>query len=165
MDPRRRLPFATIVTRDAYERVSNLDRPGVFRLNIGVGRETYRSMFGDLPHASPDGSVLDTGMTIQRSIGSSRTQSMPRWDGSAFSIRVRRPLKPSNRCLMRLTISHAIATAVVPAATHNPLAHCVDGGPLSFDRHRLTVRAGAHALRDRQRNDQSTGLHAAGTKR
>lgn len=49
MDPRRRLPFATIVTRDAYDSVSKIDRAGVFRLNVGVSRETYRSMFGELP--------------------------------------------------------------------------------------------------------------------
>jgi hypothetical protein len=42
------MPFATIVTKDygEFDRASNLDRPGVFRLNVGVGRETYRSLFG-----------------------------------------------------------------------------------------------------------------------
>ena len=41
------LPFATIASSDnEYERVSNLDRPGVFRLNIGVSRETFKSLFG-----------------------------------------------------------------------------------------------------------------------
>jgi hypothetical protein len=36
------------VTKDygEFDRASNLDRPGVFRLNVGVGRETYRSLFG-----------------------------------------------------------------------------------------------------------------------
>ncbi len=43
----RMLPFTTIATADSdYERVSNLLRPGVFRLNIGVSRETFRSLFG-----------------------------------------------------------------------------------------------------------------------
>jgi hypothetical protein len=41
------LPFATIAsTGNEYERISNLDRPGVFRLNIGVSRETFQSLFG-----------------------------------------------------------------------------------------------------------------------
>jgi hypothetical protein len=41
------LPFATIASSDnEYERISNLDRPGVFRLNIGVSRETFQSLFG-----------------------------------------------------------------------------------------------------------------------
>lgn len=41
------LPFATIASSDnEYDRVSNLDRPGVFRLNIGVSRETFQRLFG-----------------------------------------------------------------------------------------------------------------------
>ena len=43
----RKLPFATIATPgNEYERVSNLDRPGIFRLNIGVSRQTFQSLFG-----------------------------------------------------------------------------------------------------------------------
>src|SRR5581483_9814406 len=51
LDPKRRFPFATIVTKDYgdFDRASNLDRPGVFRLNVGVSRDTYRSLFGPLP--------------------------------------------------------------------------------------------------------------------
>ena len=43
----RRFPFATIVTKDYgdFDNASNLDRPGVFRLNIGVSKETYASVF------------------------------------------------------------------------------------------------------------------------
>ena len=41
------LPFATLATADNdYDRVSNLNRPGVFRLNIGVGKQTFQSLFG-----------------------------------------------------------------------------------------------------------------------
>jgi hypothetical protein len=41
------LPFATIASSDSeYEHISNLDRPGVYRLNIGVSRETFQSLFG-----------------------------------------------------------------------------------------------------------------------
>jgi hypothetical protein len=49
LDAKHRLPFATIVTKDYgdFDRASNLNRPGVFRLNIGVGKETFRSLFGD----------------------------------------------------------------------------------------------------------------------
>jgi hypothetical protein len=39
-------PFATLVTNDEYETVSDLNRPGIFRLNIGVGKETFRAHFG-----------------------------------------------------------------------------------------------------------------------
>ena len=41
------VPFATIASSDnEYESISKLDRPGVFRLNIGVSRETFQSLFG-----------------------------------------------------------------------------------------------------------------------
>jgi hypothetical protein len=41
------LSFATIAsTGNEYERISNLDRPEVFRLNIGVSRQTFQSLFG-----------------------------------------------------------------------------------------------------------------------
>jgi hypothetical protein len=50
-DPSRRLPFATIVTKDYqnFDTSSQLDRPNVFRLNIGVRRDTFRTLFGHLP--------------------------------------------------------------------------------------------------------------------
>ncbi len=43
----RRFPFATIVTKDYgdFDNASNLDRPGVFRLNIGISKETYAKLF------------------------------------------------------------------------------------------------------------------------
>ena len=43
----RMLPLATIATADnPGDNVSNLNRPGIFRLNIGVSRETFQSLFG-----------------------------------------------------------------------------------------------------------------------
>jgi hypothetical protein len=45
--PDRMLPFTTIATADNEgDRVSNLDRPGVFRLNIGVSKQTFQSLLG-----------------------------------------------------------------------------------------------------------------------
>jgi len=39
--------FATIAsTGNEYERISNLERPGIYRLNIGVSRDTFQAMFG-----------------------------------------------------------------------------------------------------------------------
>jgi hypothetical protein len=55
----RRFPFATIVTKDYgdFDNLSKLDRPGVFRLNIGVSKETYGKLFdGD---AEYDFTALD----------------------------------------------------------------------------------------------------------
>jgi predicted DNA-binding protein (MmcQ/YjbR family) len=43
----RKLPFATLASSDnEHDRVSNLDRPDVFRLNIGVSKQTFQSLFG-----------------------------------------------------------------------------------------------------------------------
>ncbi len=63
--PDHTFPFATIVTGDRYEgEVGNLDRPGVFRLNIGVSRDTFRSVFGADGHSErhDDFTALDTLM-------------------------------------------------------------------------------------------------------
>jgi Family of unknown function (DUF6194) len=48
LDDVRRFPFATIVTKDYgdFDNASNLDRPGVFRLNIGVSKKTFAKLFG-----------------------------------------------------------------------------------------------------------------------
>jgi len=55
----RQFPFATIVTKDygEFDNRSDLDRPGVFRLNIGLGSETFDSLFD--AGAGHDFSALD----------------------------------------------------------------------------------------------------------
>ena len=52
--------FATIVTTDEHDMgtPSDLARDGVFRLNIGVGRETFDRLVGSA--IDPDHAVLDT---------------------------------------------------------------------------------------------------------
>jgi hypothetical protein len=47
----RRMPFATIVTQDydGWDTASDLDRPGVFRLNIAVGRTAFEKLTGYPP--------------------------------------------------------------------------------------------------------------------
>jgi hypothetical protein len=51
--------FATIVTTDEHDmgNPSDLARPGVFRLNIGVGRATFERLVGAM--ANPDYAALD----------------------------------------------------------------------------------------------------------
>lgn len=58
--PDRMMPFATLGTRDNEgDRASNLDRPSIFRLNIGVNKATYRAWFGPPPpRAGADGVVV-----------------------------------------------------------------------------------------------------------
>ena len=43
----RMLPFATLMTDDVNDQASDLNRPGVYRLNIGVSRKTFKSLFGE----------------------------------------------------------------------------------------------------------------------
>ena len=63
-----RLPFATVMTADRYDQFSGLDRPGVYRLNIGVRPATYRALFGPTPFpqdpaaSGHDFTALDTVM-------------------------------------------------------------------------------------------------------
>jgi hypothetical protein len=60
----RKFPFATLITHDdAYDSHSRLDRPGVFRLCLGVSRESFQKLFppsdADRVH---DFTALDTLM-------------------------------------------------------------------------------------------------------
>ena len=45
--PDHRFPFVTLVVNDLYDQFSDLDRPGIFRLNIGVSKQTFRALFGE----------------------------------------------------------------------------------------------------------------------
>jgi hypothetical protein len=59
IDPKRQFPFATIVTKDYgdFDNASHLNRPDVFRLNIGVSRDTFRALFGHPPSESGTKSI------------------------------------------------------------------------------------------------------------
>jgi hypothetical protein len=60
LEAKQQFPFTTIVTKNYgdFDNKSNLDRPGVFRLNIGVRRVTFQSLFGT-PASSPDAATCD----------------------------------------------------------------------------------------------------------
>jgi len=66
---RQQFPFATIVTKDYgdFDRASDLDREGVFRLNIGLSERAYDSVFSPvgpehLAGGGRDFTVMDTLM-------------------------------------------------------------------------------------------------------
>src|SRR5258707_10464393 len=44
--PDHMFPFVTLMTNDINDQFSNLNRPSVYRVNIGVGKQTFRSLFG-----------------------------------------------------------------------------------------------------------------------
>jgi len=65
-NPNRKLPrgiyFATIKEKDGQnDRASQLNRYGVFRLNIGISKLTYQSLFGQQPSRPQAGGVINTG--------------------------------------------------------------------------------------------------------
>ncbi|WP_306368513.1 DUF6194 family protein [Nocardiopsis sp. CC223A] len=53
---RRNMPFATVVASDypGFDTASRLDRPGVFRVNIAVGRALFEELVGYPPAAHPE---------------------------------------------------------------------------------------------------------------
>jgi hypothetical protein len=61
LDPKRRFPFATVVTKDygEFDNASRLNRPDVFRLNVGVSSATFRTLFGPTASAEYDFAALD----------------------------------------------------------------------------------------------------------
>jgi len=56
----RWLPFATIVTGDNYDTVSDLSEPGAYRLNVGVPKQTYTTHLGTAPTERDAQGVLIT---------------------------------------------------------------------------------------------------------
>jgi hypothetical protein len=58
LDPEKHWPnFATIVWTDDFDQASNLSRPGVFRLNVGVSRATFDRLVGW--DTAPDYTAID----------------------------------------------------------------------------------------------------------
>jgi hypothetical protein len=50
--PDHRFPFVTLVTSDINDQFSNLNRPSIFRLNIGISKQTFHSLFGEASRPS-----------------------------------------------------------------------------------------------------------------
>ena len=59
LDPEKHWPnFATLVWSDDSDTVSDLSRPGVFRLSMGLGRSSFERI-ADAAEVKPDYTVLD----------------------------------------------------------------------------------------------------------
>ncbi|ROT34223.1 DUF6194 family protein [Micromonospora sp. HM5-17] len=61
LPPERQMPFATIVTGDRYDSVSDLARPNTYRLNLGLTKATYLSRFGAPPTRRDGRGVWEAG--------------------------------------------------------------------------------------------------------
>lgn len=58
-----RIPFVSITDADnEYDSVSNLNREGVFRVNIGLSKETFKLLVGESEADNVDYSVLNIFM-------------------------------------------------------------------------------------------------------
>lgn len=58
----RWLPFATLVTGDNYDTVSDLTRRGAYRLNVGLTSATYTALLGKAPTERDENGLLVTGV-------------------------------------------------------------------------------------------------------
>jgi len=62
LDPDSHWPnYATLVTTDEHDEASNLSRPGTFRLNLGVDRETFERVAAETG-SDPDYTQFDRVM-------------------------------------------------------------------------------------------------------
>src|SRR5262249_31928603 len=60
-DPEGKFPFATLMVNDVNDQASNLSRPSIFRLNIGVSKQTYLSLFGEQAPRPGVNGLVETG--------------------------------------------------------------------------------------------------------
>lgn len=60
--------FCTIKEKNGdNDKASNLDREGVYRLSIGISKESYASLFGKKPKRPSKGGIIDTGHDFTQS--------------------------------------------------------------------------------------------------
>jgi hypothetical protein len=62
LEPKQKQPFATLVTGDRHDTFSNLDRPSVYRLNFGLSKQTFQSLFAAGETTDIDFTALDQVM-------------------------------------------------------------------------------------------------------
>lgn len=65
-NPEGRLPkgiyVMTFKEKDGpNDKASNVNREGVYRLNLGLSKQTYAHIFGEIPQRPPAGGIVDTG--------------------------------------------------------------------------------------------------------
>ena len=107
LPPDRQHPFATIVTTDAHDSVSKLSRPAIFRLNVGVGKDTFHALFGSRSQVPGAETGVDRGYDF-----SALDQIMPHpVYGKMFWICVLNPSAPTFETLRPL-LAEAYGRAV-----------------------------------------------------
>jgi len=79
--PQRWMPFATIVTGDHYDTVSDLTARGAYRINMGLTKATYLSLFGPPPKERDERGSCGPAPTTPPWTRSCHTRSTPRSTG------------------------------------------------------------------------------------
>lgn len=131
LDPAHRQPFATIVTKDygGFDDASHLNRPDVFRLNIGVSRDTFRALFGPASSAESDQSTAYDFAALDR------LMPHPVYAPQSFacSTQARTPSQPSGPCWPTPTPE---SPPGMPAVRPLPTEHryIIVGGRMPVDR-------------------------------
>src|SRR5258708_22918986 len=70
--PDHMFPFVTLMTNDINDQFSNLNRPSVYRVNIGVGKQTFRSLFGGAAPPTPSDEKEERGQEAENGAGDSQ---------------------------------------------------------------------------------------------
>jgi uncharacterized protein DUF6194 len=100
-DPEHKFPFATLVTSNLYDHASDLERPGVYRLNVGIGRETWTERFGPPTKGTPGDHGLGSG-------------SAGTWDFTALDVVMPHPVYGRMHWVCVLNPSEATFETVKP---------------------------------------------------
>ena len=101
-DPDHMFPFATIVTSDVYDQESDLGRPGVYRLNVGVGKEAWIRRFGQPTKRVQGEHGLGSGTDAE-------------WDFTALDTVMPHPVYGRQHWLCVLNPSEATFESIKPA--------------------------------------------------
>jgi hypothetical protein len=111
--PDHRFPFVTMVTSDLYDQFSNLNRSPVFRLNIGIGKETFRLLFGDPARSSGRDSAEISGENLSDYDFTALDQVMPHpVYGRMFWVCVLNPSEETFETNVRQLLAEAYDLAV-----------------------------------------------------
>ena len=47
------------------DKASNVNRPGVYRLNLGISKQTFKNLFGEIPKRPLAGQIVNTGHNFE----------------------------------------------------------------------------------------------------
>jgi hypothetical protein len=111
--PDHNFPFVTLLTNDMNDPFSDLNnRPSVYRLNIGVSKQTFQSLFGALKMPTPN-EVYETGKSVSGFDFTALDQVLPHpVYGRQYWVCVLNPSDQTLKAKVRPLLDEAYNTAV-----------------------------------------------------